>query len=447
MSNIITRKIALYPVGDRQEVDRVYEYIRNGMKSQNLAMNQYMSALYVSNMMDAAKEDRKQLSQLYQRISRSKKGSAYDLNIEFAKGLPSASSAKMKVDQDFANAMKKGLKYGKLSLPSYRDDNPLLVHVDFVRLRSTNPHNDSGIYHCYASHDEFLEHLDKDDLELFIKFANYITFKIILGNPHKSAELRSVFKNIFEETYKVCGSSIGIENRKIILNLSLDIPTKETVLDENVVVGVDLGVAIPAVCALNTNDYIRKSIGSAAEFLRLRTKLQSQRRRMQKSLQSTKGGHGREKKLKAMDKLKKREENFVKTYCHFISRQVVDFAVQNGAKYINMENLAEYGKAQTNQFVLRNWSYYRLQQYIEYKAKMAGITVRKVDPYHTSQICSCCGHWEEGQRIRQDAFVCKNPNCKNYGKEINADFNAARNIACSTNFIKNEVTVDSTAET
>ena len=58
-----------------------------------------------------------------------------------------------------------------------------------------------------------------------------------------------------------------------------------------------------------------------------------------------------------------------------------------------------------------------------------------IDPYHTSQICSCCGHWEEGQRINQSTFICKNPECKNFGVKINADFNASRNIALSTNFI------------
>jgi transposase len=79
---------------------------------------------------------------------------------------------------------------------------------------------------------------------------------------------------------------------------------------------------------------------------------------------------------------------------------------------------------------LRNWSYYQLQQFIEYKAKKYGIEVRKVNPYHTSQICSKCGHWEERQRDRQDHFLCKE--C---GYEVNADFNASRNIAKSTNFV------------
>lgn len=64
---------------------------------------------------------------------------------------------------------------------------------------------------------------------------------------------------------------------------------------DDVVVGVDLGIAIPAVCALNTNDYSRLSIGSADDFLRVRTKIQAQRKRLQKDIAKSKGGHGRKK--------------------------------------------------------------------------------------------------------------------------------------------------------
>ena len=50
----------------------------------------------------------------------------------------------------------------------------------------------------------------------------------------------------------------------------------------------------------------------------------------------------------------------------------------------------------SSKFILRNWSFYELQQFITYKAAKYGIEVRKINPFHTSQICSCCGHWEEG---------------------------------------------------
>jgi IS605 OrfB family transposase len=198
-------------------------------------------------------------------------------------------------------------------------------------------------------------------------------------------------------------------------------------LNENTVVGVDLGIAIPAVCALNNNNYIRQSIGSKQDFLVIRTKIQSQLRRERKKLVSVKGGHGRNKKLKALERFTAREKNFAKTYNHFVSKNIVDFALKNKAAYINIEKLTKDG---FDDAILRNWSYYQLQQFIEYKAKLNGIVVRKVNPYHTSQNCSHCGYWEEGQRISQSEFKCKS--C---GLEINADFNAARNIAKSTDLI------------
>ena len=441
MSNtyIITRKIQLIPVGDKEEINRVYTYLREGIKAQNLAMNQYMSALYSTMMMDISKEDRKELYKLYSRVSSSKLGSAYDKSIEFAKGLPMGGSIQQKVKQDFDNAMKKGLQYGKLSLPSYREDNPLLIHVDYVRLRSTNPHIDNGLYHNYESHQDFLDHLFKSDLELFIKFANKITFKVIVGQPHKSAEIRSIFKNIFEDYYHIKGSSIEFSGKKIILNMSIEIPKQQKELDENIVVGVDLGIAIPAVCALNTNDFARKSIGSKDDFLRVRTQIQNQRRRLQSNLKMTNGGHGRKKKLQSMDRFSEYEKNWVKTYNHQVSKQIIDFALKNSAKYINLEDLSSFNQKQLrDNFLLTNWSYYQLQQYIKYKAEKYGIIVRFINPYHTSQNCSCCGHWEEGQRVKQSEFICKNPECKNFGIKINADFNAARNIAMSTDFIKNK---------
>lgn len=432
---ILTRKIQLLIVGNNDEVNRVFNYIKEGMISQNKAMNEYMSALYLAELNKASKEDRKELNQLYGRISNSKKGSAYSQDIVFPKGLPVASSLSMKVKQDFKQSCKNGLMYGKVSLPTYRSDNPLLIHVDYVRLRSNNPHRDSGLYHNYKNHAEFLEHLDNKDLKVFIKFANNITFKLILGNVKKSASLRHEIQMIFEEYYKVCSSSIEIDGRKIILNLSMDIPKEKRELDENVVVGVDVGIAIPAVCGLNINDYSRKYIGSVNDFMRVKTKIQHQKSRLQTNLKMTKGGHGRKRKLKTMDKFTDYERNWVQSYNHYISKQVIDFALKNKAKYINIEDLSGITKGKNVNKFLKGWSYYQLQSFITYKANKYGIEVRKIDPHYTSQTCSCCGYVDEKNRPKnekgQSYFKCLK--C---GYEENADFNAAKNIAKSVNFVK-----------
>lgn len=115
-----------------------------------------------------------------------------------------------------------------------------------------------------------------------------------------------------------------------------------------------------------------------------------------------------------------------------------------------MERLTGFGQDKNDEvgnefkFIRRYWSFFELQTMIEYKAKAVGIEVRYVNPYHTSQTCSFCGHYEKGQRINQETFICKNPECtKGKGKQksdgtfagINADWNAARNIALSKDFL------------
>lgn len=431
VKNIIARKVQLIPVGDNEEISRVYRYLRDGIEAQNKAMNEYMSTLYASAMKDLCEDDRIEMSKYFARIGGSSKGSAYPKDFPFAIGMQLGGVEK-RVYNDFRKAKEKGLLRGDISLPSYRNTNPLMVHVDYVRLRKTNPHNDFGLYHEYETDEIFFSHLYQPDLEVYIKFANKITFKVAFGNVKKSYELRTVFKNIFNGTYLVKGSSIGFKKTKIMLNLSIQLPELKVDRDENTVVGVDVGMAIPAYCGLNNNDYVRLAVGFGEDLQRYRTQIQAEIRRKQKALQFTSGGHGRKKKLQALDRFKEYEKNYVSTYNHGVSKKVVDFAVKNNAKYINLECLKGFDASDR---ALRNWSYYQLQTYIKYKAKLNGITVRYVNPCYTSQVCSCCGHWEEGQRVSQDTFICKNPECKNHGVKVNADFNASRNIAKSTLFI------------
>jgi IS605 OrfB family transposase len=415
MTNI-TRKIKLSPIGDKNEIKRVYEYIRNGQYAQNKASNQYISSLYIQAIKNFEKEDRKELSKLYTRYSDSEKGSAYDDDIIFAKGLSTTSEIFRRVTIDFNKSINNGLLKGNVSIPNYKLDNPLWVSSKFIKF-----------IHEYDSNEKLIENMNSSDFKVMMKFVNNIKFSIVFGNPNKSLQLRNIFKNIFEEKYKICESSIQIYNRDIILNLSISIPKIKKELNENIVVGVDLGLEIPAMCGLNNNKYIKKEIGSKEDFLRVRTKIQSQKRQLQKSLKYSNGGHGRKKKMKPMNRFLEYERNFVKTYNHMISKNIIDFAIKNNAKYINMEDLSGFD---SNKFVLRNWSYYELQQYVIYKASKNGVIVRFINPYHTSQICSECGNWEEGQRLDQSHFKCKK--C---GYKENADFNASRNIAKSEDFV------------
>lgn len=414
----ICRKLKLTVVGDEKEVNRVYKFIRDGQYAQYLASNRLMGQLaseYYKYNRDIKDEEFK----ARQKEILTNSNPIFE-NITFAKGTDSISLIVQKVKSDFSTALKNGLAKGERSITNYKRTNPLLT-------RSRNLH----LCYDYPSYQDFLDKIHDSGLNIYIKWVNKITFRVILGNPNKSRELRSVIQNIFEENYKVQGSSIQIDDKDIILNLSISIPKQIRQLDENVVVGVNLGVMVPAMCALNNNEYKRYAIGNADDFLRIRTKMQAQRTRLQKALKNTSGGHGRTKKLKALDRLKKSEAHFADTYCHMISKRIVDFALKNNAKYINLENLTGYD---TNDFILRNWSYYKIQEYTTYKAAKYGVIVRRVNPCYNAQVCSVCGNWKPDQRKSREVFECANKDCgsHNYKYGFDAEFNTARNVAKST---------------
>ena len=67
------------------------------------------------------------------------------------------------------------------------------------------------------------------------------------------------------------------------------------------------------------------------------------------------------------------------------------------------------------------WAQFR--SILEAKAEEAGRRVLSVDPRHTSETCSNCGHVDAGNRIKQAVFKCQQ--C---GHGAHADMNAARNI-------------------
>ena len=433
--NISVRKVTLYPVGDKEEIDRAYKYIRNGMEVQSIMMNQCISAMYVAKLNKCSKEEWKELKHNYSHIPSSKLGSAYDFDMEkYPTGLPLAGGIPRVCEQKLKKSLKDGLMYGRVALPTFKATSPMMVHNDYCTIAGSKKKRTTGFYGEYDTMADLKDALMNDDnCDIRLRFTNGLVFKVVFGNKHRSAELRSVFAKAFDGEYKFCDSTIGFDKRtgkKIILNLSVSMPRKERKLDESVCVGVDLGMAIPAVCALNNDMYKRESIGSYDDFIRERTKIQAERRRVTSHLKMTSGGHGRKKKLAHLDKITLHEREFAKTYNHNISKRVITFALQNNAGYINMEKLTGIARSETKEFVLRNWSYYELQTMIEYKAEREGIKVRYIDPAYTSQTCSVCG--ERGDRSTQAQFKCLNPKCKShtmYEKGFNADFNAARNIS------------------
>lgn len=401
---ITVRKLKLTIINENEEERKEqYKFIRDSQYAQyqalNLGMGYVMSGYLKCNRDIKSDEFKEHMKGL-------KNSNPIFKDIEFGKGIDTLSSVTQKVKKDFSTALKSGLAKGERSTTNYKRTFPLMT-------RGRN------LTFMYSEND------------VLIKWVNKIVFKVVLGNKgFNNEELQHTLNKIINKEYKVMQSSLEFDKRNnLILNLTLDIPNnKSYTYVNNRVLGVDLGIKYPAYVCLSDDTYKREHIGESLELIKQRSQFQNRRIRLQQQLKNVNGGKGRKKKLQNLNRLSKCERNFVKTYNHNISKRIVDFAKKYKCEYINLEKLTKDGFENS---ILRNWSYYELQDMIKYKADRIGISVRYIDPSYTSQTCSRCGYIDKENRETQEKFICKK--C---GFELNADHNASINIARSEKFIK-----------
>jgi IS605 OrfB family transposase len=201
------------------------------------------------------------------------------------------------------------------------------------------------------------------------------------------------------------------EDGKWFLLVTADVPDGAPVPVADFL-GVDLGVAQIATDSDGTAH-------TGAKVEKVRRKHNLQRKRLQR--RNTRGARKKLKRIAGKEARFRRYEN------HVVSKQVVEAARRTG-RGIVLEELkgirerigARGGEARNR---LSGWAFSQLRQFIEYKAKLAGVPVVLVDPRNTSRTCSECGHCEKSNRKTQDRF-----SCKACGLTCNADWNAARNL-------------------
>jgi len=186
------------------------------------------------------------------------------------------------------------------------------------------------------------------------------------------------------------------------------------------VLGVDLGIT-----EIATDSEGNQYSGEAVKSVRRRV------RRIRRLLQA-KGSKSAKKHLK---RIRQKQSRFSRDTNHVISKRLVATAAHS-RKALALEDLkgirdrAEtvFGRGNKSacrqmRWLMGNWAFDQLRQFLSYKAEAAGIPLVSVDPRNTSRTCSRCGHCEKANRKSQAKFLCLQ--C---GFETNADSNAAVNI-------------------
>jgi putative transposase len=177
--------------------------------------------------------------------------------------------------------------------------------------------------------------------------------------------------------------------------------------------GVDLGVANIASDSdgeIHTSERVEKS---RKRYQRIRSKLQAA---------GTKSAKRHLKKLSGKERRFKRDTN------HVLSKRIVSKAKETD-RGIALEDLKGI-RERTGKRLRRSqrgrhgkWAFGELRGFLEYKARLSGVSLVCVDPAYTSQACNECGYCQKANRRSQSEFVCKG--C---GYVAHTDTNAALNI-------------------
>ncbi|MEV6980916.1 transposase [Sphaerisporangium sp. NPDC051017] len=116
------------------------------------------------------------------------------------------------------------------------------------------------------------------------------------------------------------------------------------------------------------------------------------------------------KAAKRLLKARRRKESwFARDVNHRISKHLVGKAedTRQGIALEDLEGIRDrVTVAKAQRADLHSWSFYQLRTFITYKAALAGVPVRLVDPRNTSRTCHQCGHCDKRNRPTRDDFSC-----------------------------------------
>ena len=221
---------------------------------------------------------------------------------------------------------------------------------------------------------------------------NKIKFPVCINGKCTQIAVNIKIPNNMKSQLNCCklGSlRISIKNNKYIAQIAIT-PNLPAVNNTNVVMGVDLGVLCPAVAVISTGK--TQFFGNGRERKYKRRYFQRTRKRLQ-----------HKKKLKKIKCLSQKEQRWMNDQDHKISRQIVNYAITNNVDLIKLECLGNIRNSTRtsrknkyikyrNDTLIDNWSFYRLTQYIVYKARLAGIKILFINPANTSKKCPYCSN-------------------------------------------------------
>lgn len=270
--------------------------------------------------------------------------------------------------------------------------------------------------------------LHNQQIQYFKKNGTYmVRFSII---PYESLYLpiadcdyyREILSKLVNGHIKHGRAELHRQNGEYYLHQSIREKEKKTTFEK--IMGVDMGIK-NLVCGVvvDEGDIVKKKFLSGKNLVQLHERLTERRKQLMKQ--------GAYKKIKGKEK-RIREQRF-----HKVSKEIVNIAAEAHALVV-MEDLKgikhqEHGPKKLNR-MRGNFPFGDLQRKIAYKAEEHGVPVEKVAPAYTSKKCSRCSYEMKRGALQERTPVIGerrkfNFHCPHCGVTLNADVNAALNIA------------------
>lgn len=188
---------------------------------------------------------------------------------------------------------------------------------------------------------------------------------------------------------------------------------EEPPIDPHGFIGVDLGLVNIATDSLDK----KPLSGEAVE----RTRKRYHQLRQDLQAKGTRSAHAHLRRLRRKESLFRRDTN------HVIAKRLVAKAkdTEHGIKLEDLKHIRERTTVRKSERAKHSgWSFFQLQNFIAYKAALAGVPALWVDPRNTSRRCPECDHVDKANRKTQSEFQCVR--C---GYAEHADIVGAVNIA------------------
>ena len=214
--------------------------------------------------------------------------------------------------------------------------------------------------------------------------------------------------------HTTCSADLCYRKGRFTLHIVVSIP-QPNIPQNDTVIGIDLGLARPAVTSEHVFLGERRWQEQERRILRAKRKLQAK---------GTKSAKRHLKKLSGKLFRQRRDHD------HVLSKRIVQNAPRGST--LVFENLKDIratsylGRSKQKKNVetkrrFHSWSFAQLHTFVAYKAEARGVNVVKIDPRHTSQTYSKCGHQHRSNRRSQVCSSAMNAATYNGTRKLNTE--------------------------